>query len=159
VALESRCKVGDGSAIETFVASSRMQHDNYATRYHLFHLRLPDYFISFSASKFGLVGSSEDLDPLFDRSKLLITSRSSRFTKRHNSTRLPIFRQAQQLQKPSVDILVHSSEMLERSSQTLFRESGPDDILEDTGRILGPLEELLGFSETVLLFDEVLTLE
>jgi hypothetical protein len=80
-----------------------------------------------------LVGSSEDLDPLFDRSKLLIASRSSRFTKGHNSTRLPILGQAQQLQKPSVDILVHSSEMLERSSETLFRESGPDDVLKDTG--------------------------
>jgi hypothetical protein len=137
----------------------RVQHDNHATVYHLSHLRLHNYLKSFPAGSSDLVGSSEDLNPLFDRSKLLITSRSSRFTKRHDSTRLPILGQAQQLQKPSVDILVHSSEMLERSSETLFRESGPDDVLKDTGRVLGPLEELLDISKTVLAFEEILTLE
>jgi hypothetical protein len=49
--------------------------------------------------------------------------------------------------------------MLERSSETLFRESGPDDVLKDTGRVLGPLEELLDISKTVLAFEEILTLE
>jgi hypothetical protein len=131
VTLRSRGKVGDVCTIETFVASKDATW--HATLHHLFHLLLQNYSISFPADCSDLVGSSEDLNPLFDRSKLLITSRSSRFTKGHNSTRLPILRQAQQLQQTSVDFLVHSSEMLERSSETLFGESGPDDVLEDTG--------------------------
>lgn len=90
-----------------------------------------------------LLGSSKDLDPLLDGAKLLLASRSSRDTKRHDSTRLVVLGQLQELQQTLVDFLVHPSKVLQRSSDALFGKSSPDNVLEDTSRVLGPSEEFL----------------
>jgi hypothetical protein len=90
-----------------------------------------------------LLGVGKDLDPLLNWSKFLLSSRGGRYTKRHNRARLVILGQAQQLHQPSVDFLVHASKVLKGSSESLLGQSSPDDVLQDTGRVLGPGVELL----------------
>lgn len=90
-----------------------------------------------------VLGTSKDLDSLFDGCKLLVPSRSSGYTKRHQRARLPILWQIQELDQSLLDLGVHASKVLQRGSDTLLREGGPDDVLEDTGCVLGPDVEFL----------------
>lgn len=90
-----------------------------------------------------VLGPSKDLDPLLDGGKFLVPSWGSSDTKWHNGARLPFLWQVQKLDQTLLDFGVHSSKVLQRSSDTLFGEGGPDYVLEDTSRVLGPGVEFL----------------